>query len=243
MKQKETMILSIIIPIYNEENDVAILLNQLANVKFPPFLEKVEYIIVDDHSTDQSASRVNSFISGRSEFRFYRHEVNKGKGAAVKTGIGFASGDLFLIQDADLELSPSDIPSMLNAIKELNVEFINGSRYLPGVVRPLASYKRYMGNKFFTNLTSVLINVRLTDMACGYKLIHRNLYNKIVLKEDRFGFEAELIIKALRIKRNNVAEVPVKYFPRNAGEGKKLNNLDAFKILWTIFKYGVLRLK
>ena len=80
-------------------------------------------------------------------------------------------------------------------------------------------------------------------MACGYKLIHRNLYNKITINENRFGFEAELIIKALRIKRNNVAEVPVKYFPRNAGEGKKLNNFDAFKILWTIFKYGVLRLK
>lgn len=237
------VMLSIIIPIYNEENDVAILLEQLTNVEFPSFLEKVEFIIVDDHSADHSISKINSFISGKSEFRLYQHEINKGKGAAVKTGIGFANGDLFLIQDADLELSPSDIPAMLNAIKELNVEFINGSRYLPGVVRPLASYKRYMGNKFFTNLTSILINVRLTDMACGYKLIHRNLYNKIVLKEDRFGFEAELIIKALRIKRNNVAEVPVKYFPRNAGEGKKLNNLDAFKILWTIFKYGVLRLK
>ena len=80
-------------------------------------------------------------------------------------------------------------------------------------------------------------------MACGYKLIHRDLYDKIEINEDRFGFEAELIIKALRIKKNNIAEVPVKYFPRNAGEGKKLNNMDAIKILWTIFKYGVLRLK
>ncbi|MBK6283996.1 MAG: hypothetical protein IPF54_16280 [Draconibacterium sp.] len=128
-------------------------------------------------------------------------------------------------------------------MKDLNVQFINGSRYLPGIARPLASYKRYWGNRLFTNLTSVVINVKLTDMACGYKLIHRNLYEKIDLKENRFGFEAELIIKALRIKRNNVAEVPVKYFPRNAGEGKKLNNIDAFKILWTIFKYGVLRFK
>ena len=78
-------------------------------------------------------------------------------------------------------------------------------------------------------------------MACGYKLIHRNLYNQISINENRFGFEAELIIKALRLKKNNVAEVPVKYFPRNAGEGKKLNNFDAFKILWTIVKYGVFR--
>lgn len=237
------MILSIIIPVYNEAKDILVLLEQLTHVNFPSFIANVEFILVDDCSKDNSVETINSFINGREQFKLYKHEVNKGKGAAVKTGISFAKGDLFLIQDSDLELSPTDIPSMLNAINELKVEFINGSRYLPGVVRPLASYKRYMGNKFFTNLTSVLINVRFTDMACGYKLIHRNLYDKIELHENRFGFEAELIIKALRIKKNNVAEVPVKYFPRNVGEGKKLNNMDAFKILWTIFKYGVLRLK
>lgn len=236
------MNLSIIIPVYNEENDIQILLGQLTRVEYPPFIGKVEYVLVDDCSADQSVSKIKSFIEGKDQFRLFHHEVNRGKGAAVKTGIKFATGDLFLIQDSDLELSPSDIPVMLQGYMETNVQFINGSRYLPGVVRPLASYRRYWGNKFFTNLTSILINVRLTDMACGYKLIHRDLYNQINLKEDRFGFEAELIIKALRIKRNNVAEVPVRYFPRNAGEGKKLNNMDALKILWTIVKYGVLRL-
>jgi len=235
--------LSIVIPVYNEAKDITVLLGQLAKVEFPSFIEDVEFILVDDCSKDNSVEVITAFIAGKEQFKLYKHEINKGKGAAVKTGISLAKGDLFLMQDADLELSPSDIPSMLNAINELKVEFINGSRYLPGVVRPLASYKRYMGNKFFTNLTSILINVRFTDMACGYKLIHRNLYNKIELYENRFGFEAELIIKALRIKKNNVAEVPVKYFPRNVGDGKKLNNMDAFKILWTIFKYGVLRLK
>jgi len=235
--------LSIVIPVYNEAKDITVLLGQLAKVEFPSFIEDVEFILVDDCSKDNTVEVITAFIAGKEQFKLYKHEINKGKGAAVKTGISLAKGDLFLMQDADLELSPSDIPSMLNAINELKVEFINGSRYLPGVVRPLASYKRYMGNKFFTNLTSILINVRFTDMACGYKLIHRNLYNKIELYENRFGFEAELIIKALRIKKNNVAEVPVKYFPRNVGDGKKLNNMDAFKILWTIFKYGVLRLK
>ena len=237
------MKLSIIIPLYNEEKDVLILFNELLKVDFPSHLEDVEFIVVDDFSSDNSFEIVQKFISGKSNFSIYRHEVNKGKGAAVKTGIGYAKGDVFLIQDADLELSPTDIPSMVEAMDTLGVEFINGSRYLPGVARPLASYKRYLGNKIFTNLTSILINVKLTDMACGYKLIHRNLYQNINIREDRFGFEAELIIKALRIKRNNVAEVPVKYFPRNAGQGKKLNNWDGFRILWTIFKYGVLRLK
>lgn len=237
------MKLSIIIPLYNEEKNIAILLNQLINLEFPSFVENVEFIIVDDCSLDNSIEVIIALIANRKEFRIYKHDLNRGKGAAVKTGISHAKGNVFLVQDADLELSPSDIPTMINAMKDLNVQFINGSRYLPGIARPLSSYKRYWGNRLFTNLTSVLINVKLTDMACGYKLIHRDLYNKITINENRFGYEAELIIKALRIKRNNVAEVPVQYFPRNAGEGKKLNNRDAFKILWTIFKYGVLRLK
>ncbi len=238
------MKLSIIIPLFNEETNIVPLLKELEQLKFPGrMLNSVEFIIVDDFSSDHSYQVARQFISDKSAFQIFKHESNKGKGAAVRTGIEKATGDLFLIQDADLELSTTDIPAMVEALRILNVEFINGSRYLPGVVRPLASFRRYWGNRIFTNLTSVLINVKLTDVACGYKLIHRDLYNKLQLREDRFGFEAELVIKALRLKKNNVAEVPVKYFPRNAGEGKKLNNRDAFKILWTIFKYGVLRLK
>jgi glycosyltransferase involved in cell wall biosynthesis len=237
------MKLSIIIPLYNEQNNILLVLQQLIDIHYPDYLTGVEFVIVDDCSNDNSFNVVSEFIKGKPDFLLLKHEINKGKGCAVKTGIAKADGDIFLVQDSDLELSPSDIPSMVDAMKMLNVEFINGSRYLPGIARPLASYKRYWGNRIFTNLTSILINVKLTDMACGYKLIHRNLYQQINLKENRFGFEAELIIKALRIKRNNVAEVPVKYFPRNSGEGKKLNNTDAFKILWTIFKYGVLGLK
>ncbi|MFA5329701.1 MAG: glycosyltransferase family 2 protein [Prolixibacteraceae bacterium] len=237
------MKLSIIIPLYNEQDNILEVLKQLIAIHYPDYLTGVEFVVVDDSSTDDSCRIVSEYINGKSEFLLLKHEINKGKGAAVKTGIANAAGDVFLVQDSDLELSPSDIPAMLDAMKMLGVEFINGSRYLPGIARPLASYKRYWGNRIFTNLTSIVINVKLTDMACGYKLVHKNLYQQINLKENRFGFEAELIIKALRIKRNNVAEVPVKYFPRNAGEGKKLNNKDAFKILWTIFKYGVLRLK
>lgn len=237
------MKLSIIIPLFNEEKNIITVLGQLQQVSYPDFLSGVEYIIVDDCSRDNSFRIVNEFIKDKPGFYLFQHDINKGKGSAVKTGISHATGDVFLIQDADLELSPKDIPVMLNAMDMLNVEFINGSRYLPGIPRPLASFKRYMGNKIFTNLASILINVKLTDLACGYKLIHRNLYNKITLREPRFGFEAELIIKAMRIKKNNIAEVPVQYFPRNYGEGKKLNNLDALKILMTLFKYGVLKLK
>ena len=235
------MYLSIIIPLYNEQHLIPELLDKLQLVSFPLYVQKWEIIIIDDCSSDESYEIVKNYIQNRPGISIYKHEVNKGKGAAVRTGIGYATGDVFLIQDADLELSPSDIPSMLMAMQELNVQFINGSRYLPGISRPLSSYKRYLANRFFTFITSFLINVKLSDVACGYKLIKKELYEKIKLKENRFGFEAELIIKAMRIKKNNIAEVPVNYFPRNSGDGKKLQNMDALKILNTIFKYAVLR--
>jgi glycosyltransferase involved in cell wall biosynthesis len=237
------MYLSIIVPLYNEEKLIIKLLSSLLSIQLPDFILKYEIIIVDDCSKDNSNKIVSDFIKDKNNILLIRHDVNKGKGGAVKTGINKSNGDVFLIQDSDLELCPEDIPSMLNAMRKLNVEFVNGSRYLPGVLRPLSSYKRYLFNRFFTFLTSILINVKITDMACGYKLFHRNLYNKITLKEDRFGFEAELIIKALRVKKNNIAEVPVQYFPRNEGEGKKLRNIDGFNILFTIIKYGLFRLK
>jgi glycosyltransferase involved in cell wall biosynthesis len=236
------MFLSIIIPLYNEEKSIISVLEAVLRVQYPPFLERFEIVVVDDCSRDQSVEVVQQFIKDQPGVKLIRHEINRGKGAAVRTGIKSASGNVYLIQDADLELVPADIPRLLEAMHQLNIEFVNGSRYLPGIVRPLSSFKRYMGNRFFTFLTSIFINVKITDMACGYKLVHKNLYNKINLKEERFGFEAELIIKAMRIKKNNIAEVPVQYFPRNQGEGKKLRNTDAFKILWTITKYGILKL-
>jgi glycosyltransferase involved in cell wall biosynthesis len=237
------MKLSIIIPLYNEPETVLSVLDHLQEISLPSFVESREIIVVDDCSADSSFKNVEQYQLQHPEIILLHHQKNMGKGRAVRTGIEKSTGNVILIQDSDLELSPSDIPAMLNAMHELNVEFVNGSRYLHGLVRPLASYRRYIANRLFTFLTSVLINVRLTDMACGYKLFTRPLYNRIKLQENRFGFEAELIIKALRDKRNNVAEVPVKYFPRNEGEGKKLKTSDGIKILWTIFKYGILRVK
>ena len=233
--------LSIIIPLYNEQTLVAEVINQVRSVQFPKEVSEYEIIIVDDCSTDQSFEVVSKIAEGTSNIKVLRHEKNMGKGAAVRTGIEAAKGNVFLIQDADLELRPSDIPNMVNCMQELNVELVNGSRYMAGVHRPVASYKRYWGNKIFTSITAIIINVKITDMACGYKLVHKNLYDKLKLRENRFGFEAELIIKALRIKKNNIAEVPVGYFPRNEGEGKKLKGSDAFKILWTIIKFGLFR--
>lgn len=238
------MRLSIIIPLYNEENTISTVLERIASSGIEKRTSFLEIIIVDDCSTDDSYNRVNLLSKSFSiPIQLFKHEKNMGKGAAVRLGVAKAEGDIILLQDADLELYPEDVPRMMEAMSDLNVSFINGSRYMPGVIRPLHSYKRYLGNAFFSWMTSVLIDVRITDMACGYKLIRKELLDHIVLKENRFGIEAELILKVMRIKKNTIAEVPVRYAPRNSGDGKKLGNGDALKIFWTIFKVGILRKK
>jgi glycosyltransferase involved in cell wall biosynthesis len=236
------MKLSIIIPVYNEEKLVLQVIDKLLALNYPPHITSYEVVIVDDCSNDKTNQTIEKHISGNSIIKLFKHSVNKGKGATVRTGIEKSTGNIILIQDADLELTPNDIPLMLNTMYELNVEFINGSRYMPGKIRPLYSYKRYYFNKLFTRLTSILIDVRLTDVACGYKLFTRKTYDQISLKENRFGFEAELIIKAIKLKKTSIAEVPVHYFPRNIGDGKKIRNIDGIKIFWTIIKYGLIRM-
>jgi len=235
------MYLSIIIPLYNEENHILDVLNKIENLNLGPFVSDFEIIIVDDNSNDNSFEVISKYAEGKKHITIRKHNENSGKGAAIQTALKIAKGDVFLFQDADLELDPKDIPRMLDVMRNLNVEFVNGSRYMDGIYRPLSSYWRYVANKIFTILTSIIINVKITDMACGYKLIHRNLLEQIELKEKRFGIEAELIIKALRLKRNNIVEIPDQYFPRTKDEGKKLGNLDAIKILWKIIKYGLFR--
>lgn len=234
------MKLSIIIPVYNEEKLVCQVLDRIAGVSWPAHISSLELIVVDDCSTDNTFNALEEYRRlNKKEFVLLKHDHNQGKGAAVRTGIKKSTGALIIIQDADLELIPDDIPKMVNAMQELGVQFVNGSRYLPGLIRPLHSYKRYYFNKVFTKLASILINVRFTDLACGYKLFTRDVYDRIHLTENRFGFEAELLIKVARLKRTMVTEIPVHYFPRNIGEGKKIRNVDGLRIFWVIVKYGL----
>lgn len=237
------MKLSIIIPVYNEEQLVLQVIDKLFTIQFPDKVTDFEITVVDDCSTDNTNNAIQSFINGRSKIKLVQHDKNRGKGAAVRTGIEKSDGEIIVIQDADHELIPEDIPLMISTMIDLNVEFVNGSRYMPGKIRPLYSYTRYYFNKLFTRIASILINVRLTDLACGYKVFTRNIYNQLKLKEDRFGFEAELLIKVARLKKTLIAEVPVHYFPRNEGDGKKLKNSDGFKIFWVIMKYGFFRIR
>jgi glycosyltransferase involved in cell wall biosynthesis len=234
------MNLSIIVPVYNEENFVIQLLEQLEQQKYPDYVQKIEIIVVDDCSSDQTELKLSIYKAQKYSLTIVRNKHNQGKGYSVKKGIEIAKGDIFLFQDADLELSPRDIPRLLDAMHELNVEFVNGSRYLPGLVRPLHSYRRYLGNRLFSIMASFFINLKITDLACGYKAIHRKLYEKLDLKENGFGFEAEILIKAMKVKKNNIAEVPVLYFPRNSGEGKKFKNIDGLKIFFKIIRYALM---
>lgn len=235
------MKLSIIIPLYNEEKTIGEVIDKLLNISWPENLGSYEIIIVDDCSSDNSYDIALKYTEKHPEILLKRHEINQGKGKAVKTGFEYSSGSLIIFQDADLELDPNDIPYMIEALINLDVDMVNGSRYLAGKIRPCYNYRRYLANKFFTRLTAILINVQLTDVACGYKLVKRRLFEDIHFKENRFGFEAELIIKALKRGANKTAEVPVSYFPRNKGEGKKLNYMDGFRILKTIIKYGIFK--
>ena len=214
------MKLSIIIPLYNEQDLVIQVLDEIRVVQFPQFLDSFEIIVVDDSSKDQSYERVKKYIDSSLEKNIFlfQHEINLGKGAAVKTGISKSSGDVLIIQDADLELTPKDIPSLLSAKQELGAPFINGSRYIPGVLRTQTAFRRYFLNKLFSLTASVFIDAHITDVACGYKLFDKSLFEKLNLKENRFGFEAELILKCGRYQKNWIAEVPVRYFPCNYRE-------------------------
>ena len=236
------MFLSIIIPLFNEEKTILKVLEAISNSGISENVGNYEVIVVDDCSIDNSLQIVNE---NKNNFPYnisvFSLDKNRGKGYAIREGVKHALGDVILFQDADLELTPNDVPPMIQIMKRLDVSFVNGSRYMAGVIRPIYSYRRYLGNSFFSWLTSFVINLRITDVACAYKLIRKDLLEKINLKENRFGIEAELVIKCMRLNGKSISEVPIQYFPRDADGGKKLKNKDAFNILWTIIKYGLFK--
>lgn len=238
------MKLSIIIPLYNEEEQIATTLEEIYALPLPDFVLSKEVIVIDDGSTDNSLKIATTFAGNYDNVTVHSHSKNMGKGAAIRTGLKHVNGDVIVLQDADMELLPQDIIALLNAMQSLNLSFVNGSRYLAGVNRPVFRFWRYMANQFFTLFTSIVVNVKFTDIACGYKLFRKEFIEGIELKENRFGFETELMIKAIRhANLRDIAEVPVHYSPRNVSEGKKIRNIDGFKILYTIIKYGIFKAK
>lgn len=230
--------LSIIIPLYNEEKTITKLLRRVIEAKLPVSIRK-EIIIIDDGSTDNSKSIVQDLkLKG---IKKIFHERNIGKGAAVRTGIESATGDLIIIQDADLEYNPEDYKKLLEPILQGRTKIVYGTRLANYPLKFWGENKTVLpthliANRFLTGLVNFLFHSNLTDMETCYKLFSREVLNKVDLESNGFEIEPEITIKALKLGYN-IVEVPISTTPRGYKEGKKIGFCDGIKAVWTIFKY------
>ena len=223
------MKLSIIIPIYNEKETLEEIIKRVQKTGLAD-----EIVLIDDGSIDGTSDIVKGFQE-KEGFIVVLHEKNQGKGAAVRSGFDVATGDIFLIQDADLEYDPRDYPELLRPIEEGLSEVVYGSRFL-GASRRVAMFWHMVANKMLTLFTNVLYDTILTDMETGYKVFKRHVVDDMPLHAKRFEFEPEFTAKIL--KRNyRIFEVPITFNPRDYDEGKKIGLSDAFEAIWALIKY------
>ena len=228
------MKLSVVIPVYNER---ATLQEILSRVRAVPLdgVDK-EIILVDDCSTDGTRELLQGLTSDKSLVIVF-HERNRGKGAALRSGFQRATGDIVIVQDADLEYDPKEFPVMIGPILDGRADAVYGSRFLSGPHRVLLFW-HYMGNKGLTLMANMINNLNLTDMETCYKAVRRDVLQKITLETDRFGFEVEITAKLARLKAR-IYEVPISYSGRDYSQGKKITWKDGVAALWWIVRYGL----
>jgi glycosyltransferase involved in cell wall biosynthesis len=224
------MKLSVVIPVYNERETIEEI---LARVQAESLVEEI--IIVDDGSIDGTRELLKEINQRHENINLILHERNQGKGAAVRSGIQMASGDLILIQDADLEYDPRDYPILIKPIEEGRADVVYGSRFLGGP-RRVTMFWHMVANKLLTLITNILYNSILTDMETGYKLFRSEIIKSVPLRARRFDFEPEITAKLLK-RNTRIFEVPISFNPREYSEGKKIGIKDAFQAVWTLFKY------
>jgi glycosyltransferase involved in cell wall biosynthesis len=223
------MNLSVVIPVYNEADNIAEILKRVQAQKLAN-----EIIVVDDGSTDGTRTTLRT-LDGKKKVRVILHEHNKGKGAAVMTGLQAAQGEILLIQDADLEYDPRDYPELLKPIVEEIADVVYGSRFLGGP-RRVAMFWHMIANKLLTSMTNILYDTILTDMETGYKVFRRNVIDGMQIRAKRFDFEPEFTAKVLK-RHYRIFEVPITFNPRDYSQGKKIKLKDAFSAVWTLIKY------
>jgi glycosyltransferase involved in cell wall biosynthesis len=215
-------------------------LEKLKDVPLPPSVIR-EIIVINDCSSDQTDALVSDFVSKFPETNliYIKHEINRGKGAALMTGIARASGDYTVVQDADLEYDPEEYSLLLKPVLEGHADVVYGSRFIGGNPHRILFFWHSIGNKFLTFLSNMFNNLNLTDMETCYKLIRTDILKGIPLKENRFGFEPEVTAKLARVKGIRIYEVGVSYYGRTYEEGKKINWKDGFRAIYCIFRYGL----
>jgi glycosyltransferase involved in cell wall biosynthesis len=234
------MILSVIIPAFNEEKTLRMILSKVCAVELINDLQK-EVIVVNDCSTDQTEGVIKQYIQEHPDLpiRYVSHPVNAGKGAAIHTGIESAMGDYILVQDADLEYDPSEYNILLKPILDGFADVVFGSRFMGGNAHRVLFFWHSIGNHILTFVSNMFNNVNLTDMETCYKLFTARYLKQLDLREKRFGFEPEVTAKISRIPKIRIYEVGISYYGRTYEEGKKINWKDGVRAFYCIFKYGL----